>query len=163
MPKLSQLPQTANVGFDFLVNKMELMKDACESMGVYHLREIMLAQWAVESGWGNSRLAYDYNNYAGMKWRDFMKPHAHKKWYKANDGGAFYCAFATEADFIRGYVHRLDKHPSYVGWRDASKTPEGFINFVGPIWVGLDAKRNAEYVRKVLRVWNERTKGILEN
>lgn len=28
------------------------------------------AQWALESGWGKSKLARDYNNYGGLKWRE---------------------------------------------------------------------------------------------
>lgn len=156
------LPFAASDEFRMLTARLgESMTGPCEAMGILHLREMMLAQWAVESGWGNSRLAKEYNNFAGMKWRDFMKEHASKKWYKANDGGSFYCYFATQADFIRGFVHRLDKHPMYAGWREKSTTPEGFIQFVGPIWVGLDVKRNAEYVRKVMRVYNDRTKGTI--
>jgi len=158
---IMKLPTTTSDEFLWLAVHLENMQHGGMQLGVLHLREMMLAQWAVESGWGKSRLAREYNNFAGMKWRDFMKEHATKKWYKANDGGSFYCYFATQADFIRGFVHRLDKHPMYAGWREKSTTPEGFIQFIGPIWVGLDAKRNAEYVRKVMRVYNDRTKGTI--
>lgn len=156
-----RLPKTAAAGFRLLVDAADraqlTLATPCP-----RLMEMMLAQCAVESGWGNSKLARTYLNFGGMKWRDFMKPYATPQHYLASDGPAIYCRFKTYNDFVAGYFFRLDEHPSYDGWRDHAATPEDFIKFVGPIWVGLDEKRNAEYVRKVLRVYQTRTEGILQ-
>lgn len=156
-----RLPETATTHFRLLVDaadqQQNLLAAPCP-----RLLEMMLAQCAVESGWGSSKLARLYYNFGGMKWRDFMTPYATPRHYLASDGPAIYCQFKTYSHFVAGYFFRLDEHPSYAGWRDHADTPESFIEFIGPIWVGLDKKRNAEYVRKVLRVYETRMKGILQ-
>ena len=35
-----------------------------------HLKEVTLAQWLLESGRANSKLAIEANNFAGLKWRN---------------------------------------------------------------------------------------------
>jgi len=37
------------------------------------LRMVTLAQWILESGRGTSRLATEYGNFAGLKWRPEMQ------------------------------------------------------------------------------------------
>lgn len=126
------------------------------------LREVVLAQCAIESGWGHSELAKLFNNFGGMKWRPFMHPFARPQWYAAHDGATNYCAFKSADHFVQGYWYRLNTHKSYVGWQDHADTPEHFMQFIGPIWVGLDKERNTDYVRKVIRVWNEHTRGLID-
>jgi hypothetical protein len=119
-----------------------------------HLRGITLAQWALESGWGGTGLASRHNNYAGAKWRKYMAPYGYQVQYDAHDGREWYVHFTDEAAFIAGYWKRLDLEPAYAGWREHTATPEEFIKFVGPIWVGTDDADKQRYVRDVLRICN---------
>lgn len=115
-----------------------------------HLRTTVLAQMALESGWGTSDLAKNHLNYAGMKWREIMNRYAVPVSYAAHDGRTRYCKFNSNLDFWNGYWHRLDAMSAYDGWRDHTATGDDFIAFIGPIWVGLtEAARNQEYVQKV--------------
>jgi N-acetylmuramoyl-L-alanine amidase len=123
-----------------------------------HLRAVTLAQWAVECGWGSSDLARLHRNYAGMKWRTQMNAFATPVEYAAHDGKERYCKFASDDLFIEGYWARYDMLSAYSGWREAAKDPITFFNFVGPVWLGLSKKQNQEYVRKVLGVYEMRTK-----
>ena len=117
------------------------------------VKNVIMSQLALESGWGNSELAREHLNFSGMKWRSMMIAHAEPTLYQAWDGKALYCKFATIADFINGYFFRLDKHPSYAQWRrHAAVSGEAFIRYVGPIWLGMDAASNAQYVANVLRI-----------
>jgi len=117
-----------------------------------HLRAVTLAQWGLESGWGKSALSQRYNNYAGMKWRTQMKPYGTPANYVAHDGPCLYVNFPDAAHFIAGYWKRYDIISNYDGWRKHTATPEQFIGFVGPIWLGLSDKENARYVTDVLRL-----------
>ncbi len=118
-----------------------------------HLKDISFSQWALESGTGTSQLAKRHLNFAGMKWRPFMSGIATKVWYEAHDGGEFYCKFASLEDFIAGYWLRLDRHPSYRGWRSAAATPEGFLNFIADIWA--PPAENPDYKPKVLTLYEQ--------
>lgn len=125
-----------------------------------HLKAISLAQWAVECGWGSSDLAKLHRNYAGMKWRPQMNRYATPVSYAAHDGETRYCKFPDDGFFIEGYWARYDMISAYSGWRDRAKDPITFFNFVGPIWLGLTPKQNQDYVRKVLGVYEMRTKEL---
>ena len=113
------------------------------------LKPVTLAMWILESGWGMSDLAKLYNNYAGMKWRDPMKPFATPVTYEAHDGIAEYCKFASQKDFIDGFWAFLER-PPYKGWRKHTDDAESFIRFVGPIWA-----ENRQYADKVLNLIDE--------
>lgn len=117
-----------------------------------NLRTVTLAQWALESGWGKSDLAKRHHNYAGMKWRPSMAPYGRPVSYKAHDGETEYVHFFDDAHYVAGYWKRLDLITNYQGWRGRTNTAEDFIGFIGPIWLGLSAKENAEYVANVLRI-----------
>jgi N-acetylmuramoyl-L-alanine amidase len=136
-------------------NLWDALKAAYAGMSIEypHLKAITYAQWALESGHGSSLLARNHLNFAGMKWRPFMSDVASKVWYNAHDGGEFYCKFASLQNFIAGYWLRLDRHPSYHGWRQHTATAEDFIRFIGPIWAPPSA--NPNYVAKVLDVYQQ--------
>lgn len=151
------LPETAEPHFADLT---EWYQDL--SIEKSSLKAITLAQWALESGWGSSELSDRYNNYAGMKWRDFMSDWAKPVYYTAHDGVELYCSFASPEDFINGYWARLDLIPwAYGEWRDHSETPQKFINYIGGTWVGTKHRKGREiYVEKVLRIWATRTRDL---
>jgi N-acetylmuramoyl-L-alanine amidase len=119
------------------------------------LRAVSLAQWLIESGRATSDLAKLHNNFAGLKWRPEMAPHATKVSYTAHDGTDFYCAFASLDKFIAGYWAFLERSP-YKGWKTHAATGEDFIRFVGPIY----CPPNAGYAADVIRLIPE-AKGLL--
>lgn len=127
-----------------------------------HLKGITAAQWAKESGWGGSALAREHNNYAGAKWRAGLEPYGRPVTYSAWDGRDTYFHFNDEASFIAAYWKRFDLLPAYKGWRNHTRTPEEFITFIGPKWLGMTPADNARYIKDVLRIYNERTKAIFE-
>jgi N-acetylmuramoyl-L-alanine amidase len=97
------------------------------------LRPITLAQWMLESGRCTSKLAKEHYNFGGIKWRPEMAAYATKIKYVANDGGGYYCKFATIENFINGYWAFLNRAP-YTGWEDHITTGEEFIRFIGPTY-----------------------------
>lgn len=142
------LPKNATAQFVLLVDRVQEHPTEFPE-----LRNTVLAQWALESGWGTSDLARKHFNYAGMKWRDGMYTVAKPVSYLAHDGRTKYCHFENNAMFIEGYWRRLDLINAYDGWRErATKSANHFINFIGPIWLGLTPEKNQEYVRKVLAI-----------
>jgi hypothetical protein len=126
------------------------------------LKDISFAQWAHETGYGQSPLAVTHNNYAGMKWRDQMAPLATKVYYRPDHDpkDTDYCGFDTLEDFIKGYWHRLDiKALPYAnkdgGWKNHAQSGDTFIDFIGPIWApsgGDNSPLNNKYVQKVKEV-----------
>lgn len=97
------------------------------------LRDITVAQWMLESGYGRSQLARQHFNFAGLKWRPEMKDFASPVEYQAHDGNDKYCKFESLAKFIGGYWRFLERKP-YTGWRNHADGDEAFIRFVGPIY-----------------------------
>jgi hypothetical protein len=122
-----------------------------------HLKGVTLAQWALESGWGTSNLARQHRNYAGMKWRKADAQFGNAQPYTAHDGRTEYTHFNRNLDFIRAYWNRLDGVSAYAGWRQHTGSPEDFIGFIGPIWVGRGV--NPRYVPHVLGIYKMRLGG----
>ena len=129
-----------------------LRDQASETPVVFpQLKGIAFAQWALESGFGTSPLGVRHQNFAGMKWRPFMRDLATQQWYDAHDGGDYYCKFDTLEKFVQGYWARLDRHPSYRGWQQHTATPEDFFGFIANIWA--PPNENPNYVSKVLSIY----------
>lgn len=126
-----------------------------------HLKGVTLAQWAEESGWGNSRLAQQYFNFGGAKWREYMRPYAAPVMYGAHDGKTRYCWFGSHERYITAYWAKLDLEPAYAGWRDHTQDAESFIRAIGPAWFGVPGEEEA-YVRRVLTILDRRTAEIFE-
>lgn len=114
-----------------------------------NLKPVTLAVWILESGRGESRLATEHRNFAGMKYRSEIAQYAKRVNYDAHDGSGYYCEFATLEDFISGYWAFLDRAP-YAGWRDLAHDEAEFIRFVGPIWA-----QDQNYAEKVLNLLPE--------
>jgi N-acetylmuramoyl-L-alanine amidase len=113
------------------------------------LRAVTLAQWMLESGRASSRLAREFYNFGGIKWRKEMAGFATKVKYQAHDGEEFYCKFATIESFLNGYWVFLSRAP-YSGWESHVATPQDFINFIGPIYTPTK-----NYASKVLSLLPE--------
>jgi hypothetical protein len=98
-----------------------------------HLRAVTLAQWMLECGYGQSQLARQHLNFAGLKWRPEMKDFASPVDYEAHDGKEKYCKFASLEKFVGGYWRFIDRAP-YNGWRNHGGSAESYIRFIGPIY-----------------------------
>ena len=132
-------------------NWKELVK-AVAATKVKHssLKAIALAQWALESGWGESDLAQKHNNYAGLKYRQRMKNHAKPVDYLASDGEDTYCEFSSIEAFIKGYWHFIDSGP-YDEWESYSDNPLGYIRYIREIGYAEDP----DYIAKVRNLLDE--------
>ncbi len=77
-------------------------------------REILLAQAALESGWGNSRFALEGKNLFGMRTYDLTEPHMlpsnkPKKWGVK--------VYEHECDSVLHYINTLNNHSAYEKYR----------------------------------------------
>jgi hypothetical protein len=122
-----------------------------------HLRPVTLAQWILESGYGQSSLAREHMNFGGLKWRPEMEGFAEPVVYQAHDGEEEYCKFESPEAFIRGYWHFLERSP-YEGWHEHAGSAERFIRFVGPIYTPT-----ALYADSVLSLVGKATALLVEN
>ena len=82
--------------------------------------EMIIAQAALESGWGNSRFANEGNNLFGIRtWNkdtEHMIPLGVKKW-----PGWGVRVFATKCESVKEYVRILNNHPAYKKFREKRK------------------------------------------
>ena len=82
--------------------------------------EMIIAQAALESGWGNSRFANEGNNLFGIRtWNkdtEHMIPLGVKKW-----PGWGVRVFATKCESVKEYVRILNDHPAYKKFREKRK------------------------------------------
>lgn len=108
------------------------------------LHPAMVAQWILESDRGNSRLAREFRNFAGMKWRDEILDLAEGRLIDVPSEPApvRFAWFETVQDFVDGFYRFLDRSP-YAGWRN-THSPAEYIEHIGPTWAA-----DPEYVRKV--------------
>ena len=98
-----------------------------------NLVPITVAQWTLESGYGQSDLATRHHNYAGLKFRGDLGGIATPVSYNAIDGADTYSSFKSNVDFITGYWRFINR-PPYAGWRNHTSSGTDFINFIGPIY-----------------------------
>jgi N-acetylmuramoyl-L-alanine amidase len=113
------------------------------------LKAVTLAQWLLESGRGESALARDHFNFAGLKWRTEMAGHAEPVSYDAHDGRCDYCAFASPEAFIRGYWRFMERKP-YEGWKDQSRDAASYLGAIIPTYCP-----DPGYTERVLRLLPE--------
>lgn len=121
------------------------------------LKTIVLAQWMLESGRGNSSLAKKHFNFGGLKWRKEMKPYARPVNYGAHDGKTQYNKFPDQKTFIEGYWHFIDRYP-YKGWDKYKENPEQYLRFI----VKSGYCPDKGYIDTVLSLHKE-AKQLLEN
>ncbi len=112
------------------------------------LKGVTLAQWALESSWGTSRLATEYNNFAGMGYRRELWWYARPVTHTTSDGERTYCHFRSHKAFIRGYWRFLGRR-RYRGWQAHGNDPEAFLEHLLRCGYATDAL----YVGKVMRVF----------
>ena len=80
--------------------------------------EMIIAQAALETGWGSSRFATEGNNLFGIRTWDKNIPHmipiGIKKW-----PGWGVRIFASKCDSVKEYIRLLNEHPAYADFREA--------------------------------------------
>ena len=80
--------------------------------------EMIIAQAALETGWGSSRFATEGNNLFGIRTWDKDTPHmipiGIKKW-----PGWGVRIFASKCDSVKEYIRLLNEHPAYKDFREA--------------------------------------------
>lgn len=115
------------------------------------LRSASLAQWIVESGRGESRLAREHLNLGGLKFRARMKDFASPVDYTDSAGEPdTYCKFDSLDAFIRGYWHFIESGP-YDGWREHSGDAGTYLGHIAQHGYAADQR----YLRKVMSVLPE--------
>ncbi|MGJ5632225.1 glucosaminidase domain-containing protein [Nostoc sp. CALU 1950] len=117
------------------------------------LKEVTLAQWLLESSRGQSDLAVNANNFAGLKWRDpdmkgFAEPLKIKVPSELEE--VEFCKFPDIDGFIVGYWKFLTRTP-YKGLEDYTNTPENFLGFLK----GKGYSADPNYVNKVVNLLPE--------
>ncbi|WP_406645235.1 glucosaminidase domain-containing protein [Aliisedimentitalea scapharcae] len=115
------------------------------------LKLITLAQWALESNFGQSELAQEHLNFGGLKFRARVNATRHLADpvdYQAHDGWDTYCRFGSHQDFIDGYWAFVSNGPMYDGWQVYGDDPSGYI---GHLQRGGYAQ-DPDYLGKILNL-----------
>lgn len=93
------------------------------------LKSIILAQFILESGRGKSKLAKEFSNFGGLKWRDEMREYGSPISYEAWDGETDYIEFVSPEAFIKGYWAFIARSP-YNGWEEFKDDSHAYIKFI---------------------------------
>lgn len=121
------------------------------------LHPAMISQWILESERGNSKLAREFNNFAGMKWRDELLGIGEQRWIKvpSEPGPVPFVWFESPEKFVEGFYRFLDRSP-YHGWRE-TRSPEQYIEHIGKTWA-----TDPLYIDKVRGLFPEAKKLIAQ-
>jgi N-acetylmuramoyl-L-alanine amidase len=99
-----------------------------------HLKAAIVAQAALECGWGETKLFTEHGNPFGMHYHEFLRPlGAVGVEYEAHDGKATYCQFATPAIAWDCYWAWFQHWQHYGDWQAAAKkTALDWLMHIGP-------------------------------
>lgn len=148
------LPQVASKNF---VTLAEQYRDY--SIAFPKLKGVTLAQWALESGWGKTKLAQVHGNYAGMKWGQVDSQFGTPVMY----GGSKYTSFTSPTMFIEGYWNRVLNSSAFNDWHGHLDDPTTFITWITPMWLtgrrtdGSLLADEQRYIKDVLDIRKRRT------
>ena len=120
-----------------LATLFKKLKANVHSEDLDDLQNASLAQWILESGWGQSPLAREHFNFGGLKWRSEMANWTEAKdgvvvqpvKYMAHDGLDTYCKFASPSAYINGYWRFLMRSV-YNGWEEHASNPKDFVSYL---------------------------------
>ena len=110
-------------------------------------REILLAQAALESGWGNSRFSLEGRNLFGMRTYDLREPHMlpsnkPKKWgVKVYD---------HECDSVQHYILTLNNHSAYDDYRKGLEDNIDVFKLVETLGAYASDKNYFPKVKKII-------------
>lgn len=98
-----------------------------------HLRTAIVAQAALESGWGTSNLFTKYGNPFGMHYHDFLKDLGKGVTYDACDGKSIYACFESPETALKAYWRWFEHWSHYGDWKSAAnKTALDWLKHIGP-------------------------------
>jgi len=114
-------------------------------------QSFVLAQAILESGWGTSRFARDYNNYYGL--------HCYKDGCGAKATGAnvYMEIFKTPGDSTLGYYYRLNSGSAFAKFRDVRYKTKNDKNQLDPLLNTLGSYSELglkEYKKRLMNVIN---------
>lgn len=115
-----------------------------------------LSQFILESARGTSRLALDYCNYGGIKFRPELEKIAVPVGYKAHDGLDTYAQFEGDAAFWEGYWIFISRSP-YKGYEKFAHDKLGYIQHLK----ACGYAESPDYVAKVSALFGE-ARSLLE-
>ena len=117
IPKLPNFEHTNNQQFiDNVVQCVNYIEHNTTDVYPVNL-ELLIAQAALESGWGTSRFAKEANNLFGIRTWTKETPHllpvGIEKW-----PGWGVRVFPSKCDSVKEYVRLLNEHPAYEDFRE---------------------------------------------
>lgn len=138
-------------------------KELCAKYAVHsvkdHWKVASFAQFILESARGESRLAKEALNFAGLKWRPEMAGVATPLEIRvpSEPGPVKFCKFKSVDDFIEGYWKFIGREP-YEGWRE-TQTAERYIGHLQAAGYAADP----DYLQKVSSLFTEARKTLNAN
>lgn len=96
-----------------------------------NLFEFTLAQWALESGWGKSGLAQEFNNFGGMKFRPCIeKRFPEGRLYKDWEGEERLYFYLDDLSYYPMLYFAFIGRSPYKGWTVHRANGRDFIKFI---------------------------------
>lgn len=111
------------------------------------------SQWALESGWGKSKLAMSHNNFGGMKYRKELSHLCDPVVYTDWEGQeALYCALADPEDYYEVYFAFIGRQ-RYKGVEEHLGSPRAFLEHLYNCgYVGSMPGGKEKYVDTILDI-----------
>jgi len=103
-----------------------------DDTGVAPLFEHILAQWALESNWGKSKLAQHHKNFGGVKYREslvgqgFYTFTEYEDWEGKKDR---YFSLESEEEWVRLYFAFINRS-IYNGWKNHQDSGSAYMKFI---------------------------------
>jgi len=129
VPKLPDFEHTNNQQFiDNVVQCVNYIEHNTTDVYPVNL-ELLLAQAALESGWGTSRFATEGNNLFGIRtWKKdvaHLLPQGVEKW-----PGWGVKVFASKCDSVKYYIELLNNHSAYEEFRELRETTNDSMKLI---------------------------------
>ncbi len=111
-----------------------VLKHQAADPDLARMAPVLAAQWAHESDFGRSPLAFRHYNFAGLEWSEQLSDIAARTPHPTRPEKGDFCRFLDLAHFVEGYRRRLERDPAFDGWRERTRTSEDFIAFLSDAW-----------------------------
>ena len=118
-----------------------------------HQTSLVLAQAALESGWGSSRFAIEGNNLFGI-WTTSGDPDLIKSLYKREEKSVFVKKYSTVAESIDHYFLTLGRHHAYTNFRTKRYEEADVFQLIETL--GRYSEQGEEYTKLLKKIieWN---------
>ena len=154
-PKLPDFEHTNNQQFlDNVIQCVNYIEHNTTDVYPVNL-ELLLAQAALESGWGTSRFAKEANNLFGIRTWDKSIPHLRPQGIEQWPGWGVR-VFPSKCDSVKEYVRLLNEHPAYEEFRqlrEKTKDPIQLIKTLDKFSTTPDYdKRVIRMIKKIRKI-----------